>query len=115
MLVTTLIRAISAWLLLSLRDIWAPGPRLHWPIELGLALLLAGGEFLVIDTVDIPLARAGRAVQAGLVALTIFLIGLHHSAPWLSAHTLIATSILLATGVALSEGIFPRQPANLRT
>ena len=93
-----------------MRDALTPGHRLPWAPELGLSLLIALGQLLLIDLTEFQLPPAGRAMQSGLASLAVLLIALHRLLPSLSAHEVIATAVLLATATAGVEWMLARRP-----
>lgn len=78
-------------------------PQLGWSRELGIALLTAGTELLLIEGVAIELPPLGRSLEAFLAVLATSLPVLRHVAPFLTAHIVAVASLLLASAMGALE------------
>ncbi|NMP22338.1 hypothetical protein [Sulfobacillus harzensis] len=102
----TVIRTLTIWLLLATRDVVVPQFRLPWAPELGLALLVAAANLLVIDHLNVTLPPLGRAMQAAMATWIIVLMGLHRLSPSLPAHAAILSSLIVSLGAGIVEALF---------
>lgn len=75
--------------------------------ELGLSLLVAVSELILIDWMTISLPALGRAIQAFIATFALLIIGLHRIIPWMPAHVAIVSALILAVGAGAAEAMLP--------
>ena len=112
-ILATIIRILFVWVMLAIRDVLWPSLRLSWAPELGLALLAAASEWVLVDGSGFALPPLGRALQASLAVLAILVLGLQRLSPWMPGHPAILTAVAIALGAGflellLGDGFRPR-------
>ncbi len=99
----TIIRIVFVWIMLATRDLLWPVFRLRWAPELGLALLAAASEWVLIEWSGFALPALGRSLQASLAVLAILLLGIQRLSPGMPTHVAIFTAVIIALGAGFLE------------